>query len=95
MVIGVLKLRLTLRESRSLKDKRSILRSIRERVRHRFNVSVAEVDSQDIRQSAVIAVSQVGADARSVRGSLDKVVDVIRDCAGAQLADYSVEVFHH
>ncbi len=94
MVVGVLKVKLAMRESRSLKDKRSLLRSLKEQLRNRFNVSLAEVDARDVRQLAVIALSQVGADARHVRSSLDKAVNVIREFAGAQLIDYSVEIFH-
>lgn len=94
MVIGVLDIKLALPESRSLKDKRRIVNSLRDRLRHGFNVSVAEVDEQDLWQIANLAVAQVSNDARYVRGSLEKVLTVVRQLRGAQLSDYTIEVFH-
>ena len=92
MVIGVLKARLTLRQSRSLKDKRRIVNSLKDRLRNSFNVSVAEVDGQDVVQSATLAVVQVSVDARYVRSSLDCALKVIGRCREAQLADHRIEL---
>jgi len=95
VVVGVLDIKLALLESRSLKDKRRIINGIKDRLRHRFNVSVAEVDQQDLRQVANLAIAQVSADARYVRGSLEQVVNVLRRFRDAQLTDYTIEVLHH
>src|SRR5215831_18292561 len=54
MIVGTLRVRLLLRESRTLKDKRQVVRSIKDRLRNNFNVSVAEVDALDNRQLAVL-----------------------------------------
>ena len=94
MVVGVLQLRLVLRESRSLKDKRRIVRSLRDRLRRSFNVSVAEVDSLDMLQSAVLAVGQVSSDSRYVRGALQQALNVVRGCRQVQIADFSIELVH-
>ena len=59
MVVGSLKLRLLVRASQSLKDKRQVVRSVKDRLRHAFNVSVAEVDAEDHRQVAVLGVAMV------------------------------------
>jgi len=83
-----------LRESRSLKDKRRIVRSLRDRLRRSFNVSVAEVDSLDMLQSAVLAVGQVSSDSRYVRGALQQVLNVVRGCRQVQVADFSIELVH-
>src|ERR687898_250731 len=53
MIVGSLRVRLLVRESRSLKDKRQVVRSIKDRLRNTFHVSVAEVDAQDDRQLEV------------------------------------------
>lgn len=77
-----------------MKDKRRIVSSLKDRLRHRHNVSVAEVDQQDLWQVANVAVAQVSADARYVRGSLEQVVKVVSQFRGAQLTSYTIEVFH-
>ncbi len=61
MIIGLLQARLSLPEARSLKDKRSIIKSMRDRVTHHHNVSVAEVGDQDLHRSAVMAFVTVAA----------------------------------
>ena len=94
MVVGILDVKLALRGARSLKDKRSLLNSIRDRLRNKFNVSVAEVANQDMVQAAELAVAQVSSDARYVRGSLEKVLKRIQQSRGAQLTDYSIEVMY-
>lgn len=94
MVIGVLEIKLAVRHARSLKEKRQVVNSLKDRVRNKFNVSIAEVSQQDMHQIAEVGVVQVCADARYARGSLDSVVDVVRRFRGAQLTDYSIEVFH-
>ncbi|UCF88326.1 MAG: DUF503 domain-containing protein [bacterium] len=73
MVIGVLRLTLYMSESGSLKGKRRILRSIKDRLRSQFNVSVAEVDHQDLWQKAELAIALAAAD----RDYADKVMQTI------------------
>lgn len=91
-VVGQLRLALAIRESWSLKDKRRVVRSLKDRLHRDFNVSVAEVDLLDERQAAVLGVAMAGSDARYVEGALAKIVDVVRANPGAELVDYEVEV---
>ena len=93
-MVGVLDVKLALPEARSLKDKRRVISSLKDRLRHAFNVSVAEVSDQDMWRSARLGVCQVSSDARYVRGSLEKVARAIREFRGALLTDYSIELFH-
>jgi uncharacterized protein YlxP (DUF503 family) len=93
MVVGTLRLRLAIYGALSLKDKRRVVKSLIERVRHRFNMSVAEVGSLDHRQQADIGIAMVANDGRFVESCLDKVVDYIRNDHGASLIDYEVEVY--
>jgi len=60
--IGVLTLELRLQNSHSLKDKRQVVKSLKERLRNRFNVSVAEIDYQDLWQRSVVAAVTVASD---------------------------------
>lgn len=92
MIVGSLRVRLLIRESRSLKDKRQVLRSIKDRLRHRFNVSVAEVEAQDHRQLAVLGLAMVGNEGKQVRTTLEQIVAALRGHPVAELLDHEMEV---
>lgn len=74
MVIGLLTLEVFLHESRSLKEKRQVLKSLLSTTRNRFNVSIAEVDHLDLWQRATIAATCVSNDASFVDQVLNKVL---------------------
>ena len=92
MVVGNLRVRLLLREARTLKDKRQVVRSIKDRLRNAFDVSVAEVGEQDNRRVAVLGFALVGAEAYPVRTTLEKVVEALRGHPVAELLDHEIEV---
>jgi len=92
MVVGVLQMRLMLRDARSLKDKRRIVRSLRDRIRNRFNVSVAEVDGLDRRQQTVLGIAMATNDRVFADQVLAKIVDLVRAAPGADLVDYETEI---
>src|SRR5262249_18715283 len=73
MIVGSLRVRLLLRESRSLKEKRQVVRSIKDRLRNSFNVSVAEVDALENRQLAVLGIATVSNEAAHVRHTLEQI----------------------
>ena len=77
MVIGSLTIELQIPESGSLKQKRQVIRSVLERVRQQFNVSIAEVDHQDSWQLATLAVVCVSGDMAYVQGLMQRVIDFI------------------
>ncbi len=92
MIVGTVEIRLHLQDARTLKDKRRILLSLKDRLRNNFNVSVAEVGNNDFVNSAVLAVAQVGNDSRYINGTLDQVVQAVRRNPAARLVDYSIEM---
>jgi len=92
MVVGTLRLSLLVRGARSLKDKRRVLRSFKDRIRNRYNVSIAEVDSQGSHQRAELAVAMVANDPVYVTSVFHKLVDRARLLRGAELLDYEVEM---
>ena len=92
MVVGVLQMRLLIREATSLKDKRRVVKSLRERIRNEFNVSASEIDALDRRQSAVLGVAIVTNEARFADQVMAKVVDLVRRTRGAELIEYETEV---
>jgi uncharacterized protein YlxP (DUF503 family) len=92
MIVGSLRVRLLIREARSLKDKRQVVRSIKDRLRNGFNISVAEVEAQDHRQLAVLGIALVGTEARQVRSTLDQIVAALRNHPVAELLDFEFDV---
>ena len=91
MIVGTLKMRLIVRESRSLKEKRRVVSSIKERIRNAFNVSVAEVESLDSHQNAVLGVAVVTNERRFAQEVLSQVVNLVRSHPIAQLLGYELE----
>lgn len=77
MVIGSLIINLHLPTAASLKDKRSVIKSVLQRLRNEFNVSTAEVGNQELWQSAQLGVACAASDARYAREQLDAVVEWI------------------
>ena len=77
----------------SLKDKRSIVKSIVTRLPKQFNVAVAEVEHHDVWQTAVLGIVTVGNDRRYLQGLLEKSVTWIETTRpDAPIADYSIEI---
>ncbi len=94
MIVGALTIELVVYESRSLKDKRRVIKSIKDRLAGRFNVSVAEVGAQDSRQRAVLGVAVVGTGAAFVNSSLDTIADFVRRDPRANLLNYRRELYY-
>ena len=93
MNVGVCRVRFRLPENSSLKDKRRVLKSITTRVRSKFNVSVAEVDDQNLWQRATLGICCVSNDKRHTNEVLSKVVDLIVDGRfEAEILDYEIEI---
>ncbi|MFH1031907.1 MAG: DUF503 domain-containing protein [Chloroflexota bacterium] len=93
MNIGVCQIKLRIPENSSLKGKRQVLRSITTRVRNKFNVSIAEIDDNDLWQLATLGISCTGNDTRHINEVLSKVVDLITGSSfDIEILDYSIEI---
>jgi uncharacterized protein len=92
MVVGVLRIRLGVFEAHSLKDKRRITKSLKDRLGARHNVSIAEVDDLDHRQAATFGLAMVANESRFVESALAKIVDEIRAFPHASLLEYDIEL---
>jgi uncharacterized protein YlxP (DUF503 family) len=93
MNVGVCKVSLRLPENSSLKDKRQVLKSITSRVRHKFNISVAEVADNDVWQLATIGICCVSNNRRYTNQVLSKVVDFISNSRfEVEILDYEIEI---
>ncbi len=83
MRVGILRVDLQILGATSLKEKRRVLRSLKDRLLSRFNVSVAEVGSQDLWQRAELGVALVSLDAKGADAALQKIEAFIRNHPGA------------
>jgi len=92
MVIGVCKLDLRIPENHSLKEKRHVLRKLIDRVRHRFNVAIAEVGDNDLWQRAEMGFCTVGNDRRHINSSLDKIVYFIEQMNLVEMVRTEIEI---
>jgi len=92
MIVGTLRVRLLVREARTLKDKRQVIQSIKDRLRNEFNVSVAEVEGQDNRQLAVLGMAMVSNEAHPLKQALGKIVEALRVHPIAEFLDHELEV---
>ena len=93
MNIGVCQIHLRLPENASLKDKRRVLKSITSRVRSKFNVSIAEVDNQELWQLATLGICFVSNDKRYTNEVLSKVVDFVANGRfEVEILNYEIEL---
>jgi uncharacterized protein YlxP (DUF503 family) len=93
MIIGILTIELHIPMCDSLKSKRSVIKPIIARLRNEYNVSVAEVGSQDSWRSAIIGVACVSSDRDYAHGLLTKVVESVqRWRLDVELVDYEIEL---
>ncbi len=92
MSIGALRVRLRFPENESLKGKRRMLKSITAQVRNKFNVSIAEVEDQDLWQLATLGIVCVSSNRRYTNEILSKVMELITRIRGdAEILDYEIE----
>jgi uncharacterized protein YlxP (DUF503 family) len=88
MVVGIVRCELHLPAAQSLKDKRQVVRSLKERIRERVQASVAEVEFQDLWQRAAIGIAVVGTDGGHVRERLNDARRIVESYLQAQLLDW-------
>src|SRR5271154_3427800 len=92
MFVGVLRLTFHVPHARSLKDKRRVVQKLRDRVRSRFDVSIAEVDAQDLHQKAIFGVAVVSGDAAVCDSVLEAVARMAETQEEAVLTDRATEL---
>ena len=95
MVVGTLKVDMYLYDNRSLKGKRKIVKSIVDRVKHKYNVSIAEVGANDKWQKIEIGVSAVGNDRRHINSSLNNVLSFIDSLFLAEIVNSRIDIINY
>ena len=95
MIVGVCRLTLMAPESHSLKEKRMVLRSIKDRTRLKFNVAIAEVGAQDNWQEAVLGFAVVANEKGFVQQMVAKIVNFIESLAIAKIIDDEQDIIQY
>ena len=92
MVVGVLQVEIAVPDAMSLKDKRRVVKSLKDRIAHGHNVSIAEVAALDEHRRAILGIAMVSNGSRYVESGLSKLVDFIRTVPHADLMDYQIDL---
>jgi uncharacterized protein YlxP (DUF503 family) len=94
MVVGMGVLVFRLHACRSLKSKRSVVKSIIAKIRNHFNASVAEVGANDVYQRAEIGFTMAGSDHQVINAKIDKVINFVEELGLAELIGTEIEILH-
>ena len=92
MYIGVLQFSMAIPHAGSLKDKRSVVRGLKDRLRRHYNVSIAEIADLDTWSIATLGLVMAGSDVGYLNGALDKIVDDLEVWRDATLEDHQIEI---
>lgn len=92
MFTGIVRIELHVPAARSLKDKRQVVRGLKERLRERTGASVAEVDHQDLWQRAALGLAIVAADGAGVRERLDAARRIVDQEFAAVVTDWQEKI---
>jgi uncharacterized protein YlxP (DUF503 family) len=91
--LGLLNVSLHIPESQSLKHKRMVLKSLKERIKVRFNVSLSEVEGQDTWQTAVLAIAMVNGDRKFIDASFQKILLFIEGSGSVHICEQMVNYY--
>ncbi|HTL62814.1 MAG TPA: DUF503 domain-containing protein [Nitrospira sp.] len=92
VIVGLCTIELFIADSHSLKDKRQVVASLKDRLRQKFNLSVAEVEAQDLWQKAVLAVACVANEGRHVNQVLDQALNLVRSHPVVEIVQSRIEL---
>ena len=92
MIVGVCTVELFIPDGQSLKSKRQVVKSLKDRLRNKFNVSVAEVGGQDLWQKAVLGIACVANETAYVNQVLDQVLNQIRSVPMVEIVQSRIEL---
>ncbi len=92
MIVGILTIEIHISEAHSLKEKRFILKSLKDRIRNKFNVSIAEIDANDLWQRCVLGVACIANETKIINQMLDRVKNIILDTPTVELIDSRMEM---
>ena len=92
MHLGILRIYFRIFAARSLKEKRHVVRSIKDRVQGNFNVSVAEIGSQDVWNACELGIAMIGSDHGYVSGAMEKIKSFIEANPAIIVIEHDIEM---
>ena len=92
MKVGCCSIKFFLHGNRSLKDKRRVINSIRDRMKNKFNVSIAEIGDQDVWQTIHLGIVAVGSDQQYLEGLMNQVTGFVENMHLAEMTDCQTKV---
>jgi uncharacterized protein len=92
MHVGILQIEISITDAMSLKDKRRVVLSLKDRIAHGHNVSIAEVGALDEHRRSIIGMAMVANERAYVEGALSKLVDFVKMVPQVSLIDYKIEL---
>jgi len=84
-----------LEKPKSLKEKRRVVKSLKDKVRARFNVSISEVDSQDLWHRATLGIALVCSDRKQAQTMSDKIIEFIREAKKVEIIEHGFIIENH
>lgn len=93
MNVGVMTVELAIYEAQTLKDKRRVIHGLKQRIRQKFNMSVAEVAFHDTPKQCRLALAMVSVEVKGMHSQWDQAIELVRRTGGAVLLDYSRELY--
>lgn len=93
MVVGAVEFRLKIMGARSLKEKRKVLKSLKDRL-SKMNISVSEVDDQDKWQAATLGIAVVSNDAGFINSVIDRITNILGNVADVEILSSNAEILH-
>ena len=94
MQVGCCSIKFFLHGNRSLKEKRRVIRAIKDRLKNKFNISVAEIGDQDVWQNLHLGIVAVNSDPKYLEGQMNRVVDTIENMHLAEMTDCQVKIMN-
>ena len=92
MIVGLLTLDLHIPEANSLKSKRMVIKSLIDRIKNKFNVSVAEVDANNLWQRSVIGIALVANETQFINKVFEKIKNTVSNTHSVELIDSTMEL---
>lgn len=92
MIVGILGVEIIIYESNSLKEKRHVVKSLIERLRNKFNISIGEMDYLDLWNKSYIGISLISNDKKVIDGTISKVIDFIDKDDRVEIIKTDIEI---
>ena len=92
-VIGYCKLCLNIPMAQSLKEKRSFIKSLQEKLKNKFNIAIAEIDKNNLWQSSVLGIVTVSKDSSFIEKTLNNIIVFIDEFYGVEISKYEIEYY--